>query len=107
MRNRMIQAPSANLVTATTTRTRVVATAPTRLNSALVSHPSPPSRRHFRTMPAWESVNETNTPIMYSGMRAWVSPLKATSRMPASRLRTRMPFEKARRSPWFMNCRGR
>ena len=60
----MIHAPSANFVTATTTRTTQVLTAPTRLNSALPSHPRPPSRRHFRTMPAWERVNETNTPIM-------------------------------------------
>ena len=62
---------------------------------------------HFKTIPACESEKETKTPIMYSGMSAWVSPWKAATSTAANPLRTMMPLEKASRSPWFMNCRGR
>ena len=60
----MIQAPSSNLVMVTTTSTTPVSMAPTPLSSACHCHPSSRSRRHFKTMPACESVKETNTPTM-------------------------------------------
>ena len=58
-------------------------------------------------MPACDSVKETNTPIMYSGIREWVSPPYTTSRMLAKMLSPTMPFEKASLSPWVMSWRGR
>src|SRR4029453_7196191 len=56
------QAPSPNLVTATTPSTIVVSTAPTPLSSACPRQPGARSRRHFRYMPACESEKGTRPP---------------------------------------------
>ena len=60
----MSHAPSAAFVTATITRTTPVTSAPNPFTNALVRQPGPPTRRQCTTMPAWDSVNETKTPIM-------------------------------------------
>ena len=92
---------------ATMTSTMPVTIAPNPLMSALVFHPGVCAFFQWMTMPACDSVNETNTPIMYNGSRACVSPRKVTISTAANADSTRMPFENASRSPWFMNCRGR
>ena len=66
----MIHAPSCALVTATTISTMPVTSAPVPLMAALVFHPGPRSCRQCTTMPACDSVKDTNTPIMYSGISA-------------------------------------
>ena len=60
----MIQAPSPNFVTATTSRTTKVRTAPTALTAALAASRHRPPAASCTTMPAWERVKETKTPIM-------------------------------------------
>lgn len=69
-----IHAPCVNLVTVTMTSTDAVMSAP----SALIARPrhtgpaaserSRSTRIQRRTMPIWPSVNEMNTPMMYSWM---------------------------------------
>ena len=56
------------------TRTIPVVTAPNPLMTALVFHPASRVRRQWMTIPACDNVNDTNTPIMYSGSSACVSP---------------------------------
>ena len=102
----MIHAPSCAFVAATTRSTMPVTSAPTPFTSALVAQPGPRRRHQWTTMPACDSVKDTNTPIMYRGISACVSPRKTISRIAAKMLSPTMPFEKARRSPWFMNWRG-
>ena len=65
------QAPWVNLVISTTTSTTAVASAPTALtDSSPINVPLQPCSaaclRQCTTMPAWLSVNDTNTPRMYS-----------------------------------------
>ena len=60
----MIHAPSAAFVVATITRTIPVTIAPNPLIAALVRQPVPRSVRQCSTIPACESVKDTNTPIM-------------------------------------------
>ena len=72
----MIHAPSCAFVTATTSSTTPVTSAPTPLMAALVLQPGPRSLRQCTTMPACDKVNDRNTPIMYSGISACVSPAK-------------------------------
>ena len=52
-----------------------------------------------RTIPAWDKVKDTKTPMAYSGMRAWVSPWKITSSRQAKNPKIMMPLENTRRSP--------
>ncbi len=102
-----IHAPSSVFVTATMTSTTPVTRAPKPLMKALVLHPGVFTCRQWITMPACDSVKEMNTPIMYNGSSDCVSPRKPTMSTAANSDRTRMPLENARRSPWFMNWRGR
>ena len=60
----MIHAPSCAFVAATTINTTPVTIAPTRLMAALDRQPGVRKRRHHTTIPAWDSVNDTKTPIM-------------------------------------------
>ena len=60
----MIHAPSCAFVTATTTSTMPVTTAPKPLIEALVLQPGPRNRRQCATIPACDSVKDTKTPIM-------------------------------------------
>jgi hypothetical protein len=60
----MIHAPSAAFVIATMTSTTPVTIAPNPLIAALLRHPGSRSRRQCNTIPACDSVNDTNTPIM-------------------------------------------
>ena len=62
--NSTIHAPSSVLVTATMIRTTPVTSAPKPLIIALLFQPGSLSFRQWITMPACDSVNETNTPIM-------------------------------------------
>ncbi|WP_409496847.1 SDR family NAD(P)-dependent oxidoreductase [Amycolatopsis sp. cmx-11-12] len=48
-------------------------------------------RRQCRTIPAWESVNPTNTPIANSGTRVFMSPSVMTSRIAAVTARNPTP----------------
>ena len=109
-----IQAPWANLVTSTITNTSAVATAPSPLTTRLrrsrdlvllVAVAS--SRDQCRTMPAWLSVKERNTPRMYSWISRVTLASKATIRSPATRARRTIPFEKTSRSPRFASWWGR
>ena len=67
-----IHAPCTNLVTSTRTSTTLVAAAPVRLiacERCMARRVRPPaavrsSPLQCRTMPAWLSVNDTNTPMM-------------------------------------------
>ena len=95
-----------NLTLATTSRTTKVSVPPIALTVA--RHHQPESRRvnQWRTMPACDSVKQTNTPTEYRGIRACVSPSKMTIRPPAIVASTMMPHEKARRSPRNENWRG-
>ena len=95
----MTHAPSRNFVIDTTKSTTSVSVAPTPLTNAPRRQPRVRSRRHLMTMPVWDSVNDTKTPSMYSGISLCVSPPKATSKTPERQLSMTMPFENARRSP--------
>jgi hypothetical protein len=57
-----------------------VTTAPKPLMQALVFQPAFRCSRQWITMPVCDSVNDTNTPIMYSGSSDCVSPRNATIR---------------------------
>jgi hypothetical protein len=60
-----------------------------------------------RTMPHWLSVNETNTPMMYSWINRVVLASKAQISRPASTARITMPLLNTSRSPRRCSCRGR
>ena len=59
-----IQGPSCDFVTATMIKTIAVTVAPKPLIAALERQPGVLNDRQWITMPACESVNDTNTPIM-------------------------------------------
>ncbi len=65
------------------------------------------SRVQCRTMPIWLSVNDTNTPTMYSWISAVTSARKATTNAIAANAKNRMPLENASRSPRVCSWRGR
>ena len=58
-------------------------------------------------MPACEIVKSMKTPTAYSGMRAWVLPLAATTSDAATSPSATMPIENASRSPRKLNWRGK
>ena len=60
-----------------------------------------------RTMPIWLSVNDTNTPTMYSWISAVTSARNATTNAIAANAKNRIPLENASRSPRVCSCRGR
>ena len=109
-----IHAPAMNLVTSTT-----ISTAPVQMNPMVLITRERIIRRRSaglvsvrrcrvqcRTMPIWLSVNEMNTPTMYSWISAVTSARKATTNAMAASARNRMPLEKASRSPRVCNCRA-
>ena len=57
------QAPCVNLVVAMISATMPVVTAPAPFSTARNGQRGPRSRNQKRTIPSWESVNDTNTPI--------------------------------------------
>jgi hypothetical protein len=57
-------------------------------------------------MLACESVKDRKTPTAYSGISAWVSPRKITSKSAASPPRITIPLENTSRSPCVANWRG-
>ena len=65
------------------------------------------NRFQCRIIPAWEQVKDTNTPTMYSWIRAVTSAWKAITRISAIPARKTMPLENASRSPRVCSCRGR
>jgi len=101
-----IHAPAENFVTTCTTDTTAVAAAPTPFSHAFHFQPGSRHLNQCTTMPACDSVKQTNTPMAYSGISALVSPLKIRTRSIAMSARTMMPLEKARRSPRAANWRG-
>jgi len=58
-----IHAPLVNFVTTCTIATAAVATAPTPFKSARQRHPGLFKRRQRITIPAWDRVKQTNTPM--------------------------------------------
>ena len=58
-----IHAPCVNFVTTCTTETTAVATAPTPLSAARRFQPASRLRHQCITIPACDSVKQTNTPI--------------------------------------------
>jgi len=58
-----IHAPCVNFVTICTMDTSAVATAPIPLSAARRCHPGSRARNQCITMPACDSVKQTNTPI--------------------------------------------
>ena len=100
-------APSRNLVTSTTTSTVAVMPNPIVLitrdrcmrRRTAGSGSVRRKRPQCRTIPSWLSVNDTNTPTMYSwiSLVTWAS--KATMSAIAASARVMMPFENASRSP--------
>ena len=106
MTTRTIHAPSQSFVYATTTRTVPVTTVPKPLMNTEIRQPLLRSRSQRRTRPLCESVNATNTPIVYSGTSLLTLPSNATRTRPATIASARMPNEKARRSPRNANWRG-
>ena len=86
-------------VIAANSATIAVAVAPTPLTTPLSRQRRPRARSQCGTMPDCESVNAAKTLNAYSGNSAPVDPPKATMsnalRMPSSK----MPLEKANRSP--------
>ena len=102
-----IQAPWVNLVTAMTSTTTAVATAPRALTPAWACHREPRSLHQCTTMPVWDKVKAVKTPMAYRGIRAWVLPPKSTRSTQESPARMRIPLLKTRRSPRLANCRGR
>src|SRR5258708_34285602 len=93
-----IQAPLANLVTSTMTRTTAVNAAPTELMTlirfirprAAESVVTFSSRFQCLIIPVWLQTNETNTPMMYSWINLAGEAWKTTSRKLATPDRSRM-----------------
>ncbi len=75
----MPQAPSVNLVPVTTMVATPVSSAPKPFSSALPCQPSQRSRYQCLTMPTWQMVKPTKTPIANSGTRLFTSPPEPTS----------------------------
>lgn len=65
------------------------------------------NRFQCRIMPAWLTVNDTNTPTMYSWISRVTSASNAMISTSANAARNRMPLENASRSPRVCSCRGR
>ncbi|CAM5266917.1 hypothetical protein STANM309S_01434 [Streptomyces tanashiensis] len=95
------QAPWVNLVMRTMTRTTAVRQAPKALTArrrrmswrSAAAAGVASSRLQCLTMPAWERVKETKTPMMYSWMRRVSCASKATIRAMAASARRTMPLE--------------
>ena len=110
-----IQAPWVNLVTSTTTSTSAVSAAPPPLmaRARWIRRRAARSRSCARlsfqcfTMPAWDSVNDTNTPMMYSWMSRSVDALNDQISAIVSNERMMMPLLYTSRSPRRENWRGR
>ena len=110
-----IQAPSRNFVTSTVSSTTPVMIAPKPLidwarrirRRAVGSVSVRSSRFQCRTMPVCDSVNDTNTPTVYSGISRVTSAWKPTTSTTANAARMRMPLENASRSPRVCSWRGR
>ena len=80
-----------NLLISSIASATAVSTAPRPLMAARPAQPSPRCSRQCLTMPAWDRVNPTNTPMANSGTSAWVSPRETTSRMAAATASTPTP----------------
>ena len=91
MTSTISHAPSVNLVPSSIIVVTVVRTAPKPLMAARVIQPRDRSILQCLTMPNWDSVNPTNTPMANSGISACVSPLDATSRAAARTASTTTP----------------
>ena len=108
-------APCVNLVASTMTSTSEVTHAPSALIArercivprARVEAETASRCVQCRTMPAWLSVNETNTPMMYSWIRWVVLALNATISALARTARITTPLLNTSRSPRRANWRGR
>ena len=83
-----------------------VASAPTPLSAARHLHPGARLLIQCTTIPACDSVKQTNTPTAYSGTSAFVSPLNNHTSRAATDARAMMPLEKASRSPRAASCLG-
>ena len=94
-----IQPPSVNFVTTWMIVTIAVATAPTPFSVARQRQPGPRLCAQCTTIPAWDRVKQTKTPMAYSGMRAFVLPWNNDKSTIATRASAMMPLEKPRRSP--------
>ena len=101
------QAPSVNLLTSSMASAAVVSTAPSPLMNARRAQPSPCCSCQCLTMPVWDRVNPTNTPMANTGIRAWVLPLDTTSSTAAAAASTPTPYRKTCRSPFSANTCGR
>ncbi len=75
----MPQAPSVNLVPVTTSAATPVSSAPKPFSAAFHRQPDGRPRSQCRTMPTWQTVKPTNTPIENSGTRLLTSPPEPTS----------------------------
>ena len=95
-----IQAPWVNFVIRTMIKTMAVKVAPTALIACerrilgreLLEVPLASSRCQCRTIPSWERVKDTKTPMMYSWMIELTLALKATIRAMANRASRMMPL---------------
>ena len=85
------QAPAVNLLTSSMMMVTKVRTAPSPLMAARRIQPGWRCACQCRTMPAWDRVKPTNTPMANSGMSAWVSPSEATSSAAAATASTPTP----------------
>ena len=86
------QAPSVNLVASSMASATVVSTAPSPLMNARWAQPGPCCSCQCFTIPPWDRVNPTNTPMAYTGIKAWVLPLDTTSRTAAAAASTPTPY---------------
>ena len=107
MTSTISHAPSVNLLTSSINVVARVRTAPTALIAARVDQPGDRSALQCLTMPTWDRVKPTNTPMANSGTSACVSPLDATSRAAASRARVTTPYRCTCRSARSPNMCGR
>ena len=78
MTSTISHAPSVNLLTSSMIVVSAVRKAPKPLMTARVIQPRDRSVLQCLTMPNWDSVNPTNTPMANSGTSACVSPFDAT-----------------------------
>ena len=74
---------------------------------ARASQPSECCSCQCLTMPVWDSVNPTNTPIANTGISAWVFPLATTSKIAAKTASTLIPYRCTCRSAFSRNRCGR
>ena len=101
------QAPSVNLLTSSMASAAVVSTAPSPLMNARPAQPRPCCSCQCRTMPVWDRVNPTNTPIANTGISAWVLPRATTSSTAANTASTLIPYRYTCRSACSANMCGR